>query len=222
MESWNNGYVKNRLSQSRLYVLLSNITVKNSILETARLVIDGGADIIQLREKLLPDKDFVAIAEELLNLTARTEAILIINDRVQIAGQIGADGVHIGQDDMGIDEARAIFGENKIIGVSTHNLEQALKAETSGADYIAIGPAFPTKTKDYEPAIGLKEAKAVAGSVKAPIFAIGGINMSNIDKVLETGIFRVAVSSAIADSGDVREATRVFRGKLVSGTSVIS
>ncbi|MGR3318648.1 MAG: thiamine phosphate synthase [Candidatus Anammoxibacter sp.] len=206
-----------KLAQSRLYVLLSNITSKHTILETAKCVLDGGADVIQLREKLLSDKDFIAVAEDLLNLTARTGAILIINDRVQIAGQIGADGVHIGQDDMEIDEARAILGEKKIIGVSTHNLEQALKAERSGADYIAIGPAFPTKTKDYEPVIGLKAAKAVAGNVKIPIFAIGGVNMSNIDKVLDTGIFRVAISSAIINSGDITNITKEFKDKLLNG-----
>ncbi|MGR3219927.1 MAG: thiamine phosphate synthase, partial [Candidatus Anammoxibacter sp.] len=122
-----------------------------------------------------------------------------------------------GQDDMEIDEARAILGEKKIIGVSTHNLEQALKAERSGADYIAIGPAFATKTKDYEPVIGLKEANTVAGNVKIPIFAIGGVNMSNIDKVLDTGIFRVAISSAIINSGDITNITKEFKDKLLNG-----
>lgn len=205
-----------KLLRSKLYVLLSNISSKHSILETARLVLDGGADIIQLREKLLPDKDFISIAKDLLNLTSRNETTLIINDRVQLAKQIDAEGVHIGQTDMKIDEARSIVGNRKIIGVSTHDLKQAIEAEKNGADYIAIGPIFPTGTKDYEPAIGATIANEVSKNIKIPVFAIGGINLSNINQVLKTGISKIAISSAIVNSKDVTNITRKFKVKLLN------
>lgn len=205
-----------KLSHARLYVLLSNISSKHSVLETARFVLDGGADIIQLREKLLPDKDFISIAEDLLRLTSKTEAALIINDRVHIAKLVNAAGAHIGQNDMKIDKARYILGAKKIIGVSTHSLKQAIEAEKDGADYIAIGPIFPTGTKDYEPVIGAEIASEVLINVKIPIFAIGGINLSNIGQVLKTGISKISVSSAIINSKDAAVSTKKFRDILFS------
>lgn len=204
-----------KLIHSKLYVLLSNIGTKPILLEKARQVLDGGADIIQLREKLLPDKEFFSIAEDLLNLTFNAGAILIINDRVHIAKQIDADGVHLGQEDIKIEVARSILGEDKIIGISTHNFKQALEARNSCADYIAIGPVFTTQTKDYEPDIGTEITHEVAKNLEIPTFAIGGINLSNIDQVIMTGISKVAISSAIVDSKDVANSTRKFKNKLI-------
>lgn len=216
--------LKKRLSQAQLYVLLSNINSRSSVLDTAKLVIEGGADIIQLREKYLSDKDFSIIAQDLRDLTSHTRTILIINDRVQIARTIEADGVHVGQHDMQVNNARGVLGEEKIIGVSTHTLRQAQEAQQIGADYIAIGPIFPTKTKEYEPPRGIGLAREVIEAISfqdptlkqcdMPIFAIGGITLSNIDQILKTGICRVAISSAIVNSEDVISTTKRFKCKL--------
>lgn len=202
---------KKRLSRSKLYVLLSNINEKRTILNIALEVLDGGADIIQLREKQLSDNELMSIAGDLQELTSKAKKLLIINDRVQIAKNIGADGVHLGQDDMNINDARKILGDKIIVGISTHNVKQALDAQNAGADYIAVGPIFPTKTKDYEPVAGIKFAQDVVKNINLPIFAIGGINQLNITRVLETGIFKVAISSAIIESPDITRATKEFK-----------
>ena len=207
-----------QLIHSKLYVLLSNIGTKETLLEKARQVLNGGADIIQLREKSLPDKQFASIAEDLLNLTFNAKAILIINDRVHIASQIDADGVHLGQEDMEIEAARSILGEDKIIGISTHNFKQALDAKNSCADYIAIGPVFPTQTKaSYEPVIGTEITQEVARNLEIPTFAIGGITISNINQVMMAGISRVAISSAIVDSENVANSAKEFKRILIRG-----
>ncbi len=213
---------KSLLKNARLYALLSNISSRASIIENAELLIKGGADIIQLREKSMPDDEFADIADELVKITANTETIFIINDRVEIAKKTDADGVHIGQDDMDIAKAREILGKDKIIGVSTHNQAQAIEAKKAMPDYIAIGPAFPTATKSYEPVAGVEIVRQTASAMfnnkekdanitNVPIFAIGGITLSNINKIFKAGVLRVAISAAIIDSNDVAETTRKFK-----------
>jgi len=214
--------LKEKLLNAKLYLLLSNISDKKLILEKAKLALDGGADIIQLREKSISDKDYILIARDLQTLASETNAIFIVNDRVNIARDINADGIHIGQDDMEPDKVKEIIGPEKIIGVSTHNIDQALAALKSQADYIGIGPVFPTKTKSYEPVAGLGFVNRVVKTFmlnndtlnKTPVFAIGGITLSNIDQVLQTGISRVAVSSAIIDSDDIAGTTKEFKSIL--------
>lgn len=214
--------MKEKLLNAKLYLLLSNISDKKLILEKAKLALDGGADIIQLREKSISDKDYILIARDLQTLVSETNAIFIVNDRVNIARDINADGIHIGQDDMEPDRVKEIIGPEKIIGVSTHNMDQALAALKSNADYIGIGPVFPTKTKSYEPVAGLDFVNRVVKTFmlnsdtlnKTAVFAIGGITLSNIDQVLQTGISRVAVSSAIIDSDDIASTTKEFKSIL--------
>jgi thiamine-phosphate pyrophosphorylase len=147
---------KDLLYRSRLYVLISSSIATKSVKETARLVIDGGADTIQLREKTISDSEFISLAGEVRDITTRSGTLLIINDRVHVARKINADGVHLGQQDMSVLEARDIIGNEKIIGVSTHSIVQARQAQKDGADYIAIGPIYPTRTKDYEPSVGIE------------------------------------------------------------------
>lgn len=207
---------KDLLYRIRLYVLISsNITTK-SVKETARLVIDGGADAIQLREKTISDSEFISLAREVRDITTNTKrgSLLIINDRVHVAREINADGVHLGQQDMSVLEARDIIGNEKIIGVSTHNIIQARQAQKDGADYIAIGPIYPTRTKDYEPSIGIEIIQEISGAVNIPFIAIGAITLENLDEVLQAGASRVAVCSAIIGSKDIYSSTKQYKEKL--------
>ena len=205
---------KDFLHRIRLYVLISSSIATESVKETARLVIDGGADAIQLREKTISDSNFISLAGEVRDITTKRGSLLIINDRVHVAREINADGVHLGQQDMSVLEARGIIGNEKIIGVSTHSIIQARQAQQDGADYIAIGPIYPTRTKDYEPSIGIEVIQEILGIVNIPIIAIGAITLENMDEVLKAGASRVAVCSAIIGSKDIYSSTKQFKEKL--------
>lgn len=205
---------KGFLHRIRLYVLISSSIATKSVKETSRLVIDGGADAIQLREKTISDSEFISLAGEVRDITTKRGSLLIINDRVHIAREINADGVHLGQQDMSALEARDIIGYEKIIGVSTHSVIQAKQAQKDGADYIAIGPIYPTKTKDYEPSVGIEVIREISGAVNIPFIAIGAITLDNLDEVLKAGASRIAVCSAIIGSKDIYSSTRQFKEKL--------
>jgi thiamine-phosphate pyrophosphorylase len=206
--------IRESLQSIRLYVLISSDIVTKSVEETARLVIDGGADAIQLREKTISDGEFISLAQKIHNATLQRGTLLIINDRVNVAKEVNAEGVHLGQHDIGISEARDVLGNGKIIGVSTHNIEQAEQAQKEGADYIAIGPVYPTSTKINEPPVGLEVVKEVAEKISIPFVVIGAITLRNLDEVLKTGAKRVAVCSAIITSKDILSSTRQFKDKL--------
>ncbi|MHC4268797.1 MAG: thiamine phosphate synthase [Planctomycetota bacterium] len=205
---------KEILRNIRLYVLISSEIATRSVKETAKHVIDGGADTIQLREKAISDNDFLTLAREVRDLAAKRGTLFIINDRVNVARELNADGVHLGQHDMSVLEAKTIIGNEKIIGVSTHNIIQARQALKDGADYIAIGPVYPTGTKDYEPSVGLKVVQEVSREINVPIFAIGAITLENLDDVVKAGASRVAVCSAIINSKDIYSSTKRFKTKL--------
>ena len=198
----------------RLYVLISSNIAVSSAKETAKLVIDGGADAIQLREKTISDDEFISLAGEIRDIIAGSGTLLIINDRINVAREVNADGVHLGQNDMSVSEARNIIGNEKIIGVSTHSIIQARQAQKEGADYIAIGPVFSTRTKDYEPSIGLEIIQEISGAINIPFIAIGAITLENLNEVLKAGASRVAVCSAIISSKDILSSTRQFKTKL--------
>jgi thiamine-phosphate pyrophosphorylase len=202
------------LNRIKLYILISSSIAAKPIIETTRLVIDGGADAIQLREKTISDSEFITLASEVRDITTNSDTLLIINDRVHVAREVNADGVHLGQQDMSILEARDIIGNQKIIGVSTHSVVQAKQAQKDGADYIAIGPIYPTKTKDYEPSVGIKIIREILGTVNIPFIAIGAITLENIDDVLKAGASKVAVCSAIIGSKDIYSSTRQFKEEL--------
>ncbi|MBT3877782.1 MAG: thiamine phosphate synthase [Candidatus Scalindua sp.] len=205
---------KNFLNRTRLYVLISSNIATKSVTETVRLVIDGGADAIQLREKTISDNEFTSLASEVRNITTKSGALLIINDRVHVAREINADGVHLGQHDMSALEARNIIGNEKIIGISTHSIIQARQAQKDGADYIAIGPIYPTRTKDYEPSIGIEVLQKISEAIDIPFIAIGAITLENLDEVLNAGASRVAVCSAIIGSKDIYSSTKRYKEKL--------
>ena len=205
---------KDFLHRIRLYVLISSNIAKKSVKETARLVIDGGADTVQLREKTISDSKFISLAREVRDITTKRGSLLIINDRVHVVRKVNADGIHLGQQDMSALEARNIIGDEKIIGVSTHSITQARQAQKDGADYIAIGPIYPTSTKGHEPSVGIEIIHEISEAVSIPIIAIGAITLENLDEVLKAGASRIAVCSAIIGSKDIYSSTRQFKEKL--------
>lgn len=186
-----------------------------SYLEVIEEAIQGGADIIQLREKNKTKKELLHMARALRELTRRYDVPLIINDHLDLALAVDADGVHLGQDDLPLVEARKILGPDKIIGISTHALEEALQAEKDGADYIGVGPVFPTKSKvDVVDPVGLSYVEEVAEHISIPFVAIGGIKLHNLDSVLASGARRIAVISAIVGAERVRETAAAFSQRI--------
>ncbi len=201
----------------RLYVIIDGKTAKGrDLITVARDAVSGGADVIQLREKELSAGRIVELAKAIRKAIRPEEAILIINDRPDIAIASGADGVHLGQDDIPPEEARAIMGRDRIIGISTHCLEQAVTAEERGADYIGVGPVFPTPTKPGYKSVGLELIRSVKDAVNLPFVAIGGIDGANVSRVIDAGAERVAVVRAVCGADDVRAAARILKERLMN------
>jgi len=168
----------------------------------------GGVTVIQLREKNATSSEFYSLAIKARELTSKYNIPLIINDRLDIALAVNADGVHVGQDDMPANIVRSILGEDKILGVSTATLEEAKKAIEDGADYIGVGALFPTGTKQNTRTVTLEMLKSIKESIDIPVVGIGGINETNIKAVRETGIDGVAIVSAILGKSDIKEAAQ--------------
>src|ERR687890_43038 len=182
--------------------------------EQAARLIEGGATFIQLREKYLSPREFYREAEEALKVARARGAKLIINDRADIALALGADGVHLGQEDMPPEAARSLLGEGAVIGFSTHSVEQAIAAARLPVDYIAVGPVFATGSKENpDPVLGLEGLRRVreAVGVSAKLVAIGGITRENAPSVLGAGTDSVAVISALLGREDPSEITRLTR-----------
>lgn len=184
------------------------ITGSDNIIETAATVLESGIKWIQYREKAKTKREIFNDAMKLRVLTRQFNAMLIINDYADIALAVDADGIHLGQDDLPIKEARKIVGE-KIIGISTHNLDEAIQAERQGADYIGFGSIFPTNTKVDAIVQGVTGLRKIRDAVKLPLIAIGGITTENIRDVFGAGCDGVAVSSGLLN-GDIRENARRF------------
>ncbi|MCR4789474.1 MAG: thiamine phosphate synthase [Treponemataceae bacterium] len=182
-------------------------TKNTSFYEQIKASLQGGVTMLQLREKNLNYEDFESEAREIQELCSEFEVPFLINDNVQLAKKIDADGVHIGQDDMKLEEARKILGKDKIIGVSVQNLDQALKAENEGADYLGVGSVFPTQSKDDALMVSLETLKEISSSVKIPIVAIGGITEENMIELKDSGINGIALISAIYSKENIKEAT---------------
>jgi len=171
---------------------------------TAEGILAGGGRVLQLRAKKMSSARFLETAIAIRSLCAARGALFIINDRVDIAMMSGADGVHLGQDDLPVEAARKLLGSEKIIGVSTHNMDEACKASEGGADYIGFGPVFRTATKGDAHAVqGLGRLKEISSAVEIPLVAIGGISEGNMRSVLEAGADAAAVISAIASASDI-------------------
>jgi len=195
---------------NKLYVITeSSISKGRSNEDIVREAIAGGAEIIQLREKQFDKNKIKEEGIELLKVCRENNVLFIVNDYVDIALEIGADGVHLGQSDMSIKAAREISNKkNKklVIGLSTHSVEQAIKADKEDVDYITIGPIFKTRSKDY--ILGTEIINQIIKKINKPLIAIGGINKNNIDEVLKEGVKSVAVISAVVSSDDVKEGAR--------------
>lgn len=203
-----------RFARSRLCVLVTEALCSRPWLEVVRAAAQGGADVVQLREKQLPDGEFLRRAEQALEACRRAGAIFVVNDRLDAALLAGADGVHLGQDDLPAARVRRMAGPVLAVGVSTHNLEQARRAAADGADYLGAGPVFPTATKPHEPVAGLDVVRRIASEVTVPCFALGGINHGNVKQVVEAGIERVAVCAAVVSADDPESAARHLRRAL--------
>lgn len=200
----------------RLYVITGEkFHPGRNYVEVMEEAIRGGADCIQLREKNKTKKELLEMARRLRELTDRYAVPFIVNDHVDIALAVNADGVHLGQDDLPLEEARRILGPDKMIGISTHKLEEALAAERNGADYIGVGPVFPTDTKeDVVDPVGIQYVDEVVRNISIPFVAIGGIKLHNVDEVLQAGAQRICIVSAVVGADDVRGAAQAFRNKL--------
>lgn len=166
----------------------------------------GGVGAVQLREKEADASRIIAAARGISRICREAGVLFIINDRVDIAAAVDADGVHLGQDDLPIEEARKILGWSKLIGLSTHSIEQALDAQERGADYIGVGPVFATPTKEGRPAVGLELVRAVQDRIRIPFVAIGGIDLNNCAQALQAGARRIAAVRALAGAPDVYRA----------------
>ncbi len=180
---------------------------------TAQLV-EGGADLIQLRAKGVPKKTVAALARELHDVTARAGVPLILNDHPELLAEVEAEGCHVGQDDATVDGARRLAGRACLVGKSTHSLAQAAKAFAEGADYLGFGPLYATPTKPDAPAIGLAGLPAVHAAVQVPIFGIGGVKLSNLEEVLNAGARRVCVVSDLLQAPNVFEKARSLKAIL--------
>ena len=187
------------------------------ILDVVEKQLIAGVDIIQLREKQRSARELLRLAKEIKKLTTKHNKIFIVNDDVLIAKLSDADGVHLGQDDLDVSIAREILGSEKIIGLSTHNLEQYRAGQDTCADYTAIGPIFATKTKDNpDPVVGLEKLSEILNYKKKMTIAIGGINKNNIEQLLKYDIDGIAIVSAIVAAPDIFEAAQFFKKILKS------
>ncbi|SCY42806.1 thiamine phosphate synthase [Alkaliphilus peptidifermentans] len=195
-----------------LYLVTDRIALNGRLLiDSIEEAILGGVTLIQLREKNTSSLEFYEIALEVKKLVLKYELPLIINDRMDIALAVDADGIHLGQKDLPPRVARSILGDNKIIGVSAATIEEAKIAEKEGADYIGVGALFPTDTKENTRRVTLEEIKRIKESIAVPVVGIGGINEENIDAVKSTGIDGVAVVSAILSQNNIMESARSLR-----------
>lgn len=179
-----------------------------SLYSQVEKALKGGATFIQLREKELDEEDFLKEAIQIKELCKRHHVPFVINDNVDIACKMDADGVHVGQSDMETGNVRAKLGSDKIIGVSAQTVEQAILAESCGADYLGVGAVFPTGTKSDAVEVGYETLKAICDAVHIPVVAIGGITSNNIIKLKGSGASGVAVVSAIFASKDIEAATQ--------------
>ena len=196
----------NKLDLS-LYLVTDNSDDVDKFLNTIEEGIKGGVTVVQIREKTADTLDFYKLALKVKEITTRYNVPLIINDRVDVALAIDADGVHVGQSDMPCDITRKLIGKDKILGVSAHTLEEAQKAELDGADYLGCGAIFPTSTKEDANYITKNELKKLVSGVNIPIVAIGGINLNNAHELKDTGIAGLSVVSAIMSSENPKKSS---------------
>jgi thiamine-phosphate pyrophosphorylase len=204
------------LAEARLCVLIGGCGTLNELIWILEESLAGGAQVIQLREKRLPDRELRGWATEVRVRTSQARAVFIVNDRPDIAQISGADGVHLGQDDLKVRDAQRVLGLASIIGVSTHDVEQIERASLDGASYLGVGPVFSSRTKEFTELAGLPFVRAVAELTSRPWFAIGGIDTENLSDVLEAGARRIAVGSAVTGASQPKIQVAALRRQLDS------
>ncbi len=201
-----------------LYVIVDPAACRGrASIEVARMALEGGARVIQWRDKARPAAEQVSAARAVRDVCREFEAIFIVNDFPELALEVEADGVHLGQSDANIEAARPIVGHGMIIGVSTNNEREALRAQSAGADYVAVGAIFPTQTKNDTRAANLDRLHHVEVVVHIPVVAIGGINASNLKDVINAGAQSAAVISAVCGADDPRAAARELSSMFEAG-----
>jgi len=202
------------LHEAQLYVLVDGCESPERLAGLVRDLVEAGVHVLQLRDKQLTDRELVARARLLRELTRDTATLAIVNDRPDIARVSEADGVHVGQDELTVADCRQIVGPDRLIGVSTHSVAQARQAVHDGADYLGCGPTFPSPTKQFADFPGLDFLRTVGPELQVPAFAIGGIHSTNVAQVLATGFRRIAVSAAVTAASEPATAARSLLERL--------
>jgi thiamine-phosphate pyrophosphorylase len=205
---------RRRLADARLYLLVTPAQCPGSLEWTVSEAAAGGAQIIQLREKCLPDRALLDLARKVRTCTRKAGVLFIMNDRPDLARLAEADGVHLGQGDLSVHEARRIIGPDALVGVSTHDLQQCRQAVLEGACYLGVGPTFPSTTKTFAQFAGLEFVREVSKETSLPAFVIGGVTLDNLPAAIAAGARRVAVSGSICHSQDPRTVAARFRHQL--------
>ena len=210
----------NRLLQAHVYVLITESMCRLPWQQVVEQCLQAGADVLQLREKSLNDRELLRRAEWIRAACKNAQALFIVNDRPDIAAICDADGVHVGQEEFTVAEARRILKPGQLVGLSTHSLEQAVQATEAGADYLGVGPVFPSQTKSFEQFPGLDFVNSVANTEAAtkPWFAIGGINLERLPDLISAGAKRVAVTSVVAGADHPGQVIRKIRSTLVEAS----
>jgi thiamine-phosphate pyrophosphorylase len=206
---------RGRLARARLYLVCDRRPA-----DFLRAALAGGVDLLQLRDKTATDDDLRAAAETFRSCCDEAGALFLVNDRPDLAVACGADGVHVGQDDMEPARSRQIVGDALIVGRSTHSAAQVDAA--SGVDYIAVGPVHATPTKPGRPAVGLEPIRYAAAHARVPWFAIGGLDAGNVDEVIDAGARRIVVVRAITEATDPRAAAGALRSALDAARKEVS
>jgi len=206
------------LSKIQLYVIADKkICGDRDVEDVVRQAMQGGVQMIQYRDKESDDADFLSMARKLTAVCKERGVPFIVNDRVDIAAEADADGVHVGQKDLSVDQARQILGSARIIGRSSSSLDQAIRAQDEGADYVGIGPIFDTPSKEIDKPIGLDVVPKANQMLGIPFFLIGGITEENLSRVIEAGGRRIAVISAVVSSDHVTSAAASLLRRLRTG-----
>jgi thiamine-phosphate pyrophosphorylase len=197
----------------RVYVITTTVPrLGRDHFAMADAAVRGGATVLQFRDKAMPDAEFAATASRLLSIARKSGVPLIVNDRVEIAAAIGADGVHVGRGDAAVRDIRRWLPRGMIVGASATCYDEALAACEAGADYLGVGPIFSTASKaDAAPPLGLSELARICGEAKLPVVAIGGIHVGNLKSIMEAGAAGAAVIAAVAEAADVAAATTELR-----------
>jgi len=205
-----------RLEDSRLYGILDlGYVPPADLVRVATEMVEGGVDLLQLRAKAFIPDDVRWFAEQVHAVTLAAGVPLVINDFAEVTAAVGAEGVHVGQEDMGVEHARKLAGYRAVVGKSTHSLAQAMAAAAEDTDYLGFGPIFATATKPEYTPIGLQDIRAAHEAIRKPIFCIGGINLENLASVIEAGARRVVIVSGILKAKDVGGYCRKVKEMLV-------